>query len=161
MEYAADSDTPSPVANEPVQIQLQLPGGAFTPVASGTTGSDGHFTISTTLPSGGAVRAVFAGDADHSPSSTNGWMLLHSNNVESRLVLDLPPGATFVQAAAARGWQRVTKTGPAVRLEADLGRVGTLHVRWRQEPTPASPPRLRVREAYFWDLRASGSTLTA
>src|SRR3954453_1118913 len=51
-----DAHTKDPVANEPVQIEFTAPGtGATTTVATGTTGSDGRFTISTTLPSGGSV----------------------------------------------------------------------------------------------------------
>src|SRR4051812_4627992 len=54
-----------PIPGEPVQIELQPPGGTtLVPVATGTTGPDGRFTITTTLPSGGYVSAAFAGDTD-------------------------------------------------------------------------------------------------
>src|SRR5439155_10356890 len=80
--------------------------------------------------------------------------------VQSRLSLELPAGTTFVQAATRRGRQQVV-TGPkALRLEADLGRAGAvLQARWRQETGPSKIAQMRVREAHFWDLRATSSTL--
>jgi hypothetical protein len=86
--------TKTPVANEPVQIEIQPPGrGAYTPVASGMTGSDGHFTITTPLPSGGYVRALFAGDTGLASSTSTNWMLLYVAHVPGRLVLDKVPAS--------------------------------------------------------------------
>lgn len=86
----------APVPNEPVQIEIQPPGEQkYVPVATGMTGSDGHFTITTTLPSGGLVLAVFAGDTSLSPgSSSPSWgILLQAAHVPSRLVLDPVPAS--------------------------------------------------------------------
>src|SRR5204862_5254183 len=80
--------------------------------------------------------------------------------VQSRLSLELPAGATFVQAATRRGRQRIVTDPKAVRLEADLGRASAvLQARWRQETSPSKIAQMRVREAHFWDLRATSSTL--
>ncbi|MEV5749822.1 hypothetical protein AB0L00_18535 [Actinoallomurus sp. NPDC052308] len=86
--------TQDPVAGEPVRIELRPPGEtAYVPVATGTTGSDGHFTITTTLPSGGYVAAVFAGDTDLAPSRSTGWTLLQAAHLPSRFVLDPTPAS--------------------------------------------------------------------
>jgi hypothetical protein len=86
--------TNDPVPGEPVQIKLKPPGQSqYVPVATGTTGSDGHFTVTTTLPSGGYVSAAFAGDTGLTPSSSLGWKLLHAAHVPSRLVLDPVPAS--------------------------------------------------------------------
>ncbi|MCW2623891.1 hypothetical protein [Mycobacterium sp.] len=86
--------TKTPVANEPVQIEMQPPGQlAYAPVASGMTGSDGHFTITTPLPTGGEVRALFGGDTDLSSSHSTNWMFLDVAHVPSRLVLDKVPAS--------------------------------------------------------------------
>lgn len=82
--------------DEPVQIQFRPPGqGGFMPVATGTTGSDGQFSVATTLPSGGYVRAAFAGDTGLEPSySDPGWGIhLGATHLPSRLVLDPVPGS--------------------------------------------------------------------
>lgn len=84
----------TPVPSEPVQIEIQPPGeGQFVVVATGTTGTDGQFTISTTLPSGGYVRAAFTGDTGLLPSySSPGFgQLLNAVNLPSRLVLNPIP----------------------------------------------------------------------
>ena len=62
-------------------------------VATGTTGTDGQFTITTTLPSGGYVRAAFTGDTGLLPSySSPGFgLLLNAVNLPSRLVLNPIP----------------------------------------------------------------------
>jgi hypothetical protein len=86
----------TPVPDEPVQIEFEPAGlGVFAPVATGTTGSDGQFTITTTLPSGGSAKAVFAGDTGLMPTSSNpGWgILLQAAHLTSRLVLDPVPSA--------------------------------------------------------------------
>jgi hypothetical protein len=92
----AGGPTRTPVPDEPVQIEIQPPGqGGFVPVATGTTGSDGQFTITTTLPSGGFVRAAFAGDTALAPgySDPQYGILLSATHLPSRLVLDPVPGS--------------------------------------------------------------------
>jgi hypothetical protein len=91
----------TPVASEPVQIEIQPPGqGQFVPVATGTTGSDGQFTITTTLPSGGYVRAAFAGDTGLGASYSNPafGLLLDVVSLPSRLELDPVPGSVSAGA---------------------------------------------------------------
>ncbi|GAB2802609.1 hypothetical protein GCM10027176_04000 [Actinoallomurus bryophytorum] len=88
-----DLRTRAPLAGEPVQIQLKPPGRtAYVPVAAGTTGDDGTFSITTTLPSGGYVEAAFAGDAVRGATQTAA-KLLHVKHVPSRFVLDPIPAS--------------------------------------------------------------------
>jgi hypothetical protein len=79
----------TPVPNEPVQIEVQTPGQQF--VASGTTGSGGQFIITTTVPGGGYVIAVFRGDTGLLPSHSD--LLLGAAQIPSRLVLDPVPAS--------------------------------------------------------------------
>jgi hypothetical protein len=91
-----ESLTKNPVPNEPIQIQIQPPGGTMSvPVAAGTTEADGHFTITTTLPSGGSVSAVFAGDTELAPShSSPAWGIsLRAEHLPSRLMVDPVPAS--------------------------------------------------------------------
>jgi hypothetical protein len=84
----------TPVSNKPVQLEIQQPGlGQYVPIATGTTGTAGQFTIITTLPSGGFVRAAFAGDTGLAPSLSNpSWGInLGATTLPSRLVLDRVP----------------------------------------------------------------------
>ncbi len=86
----------TPVPDEPVQIEFEAPiQGGFVPVATGTTGSGGQFTITTTLPSGGIVRAAFAGDTGLAPafSYPSFGMGLGATHLPSRLVLDPVPSS--------------------------------------------------------------------
>ena len=86
---------------------------------------------------------------------------------QNRLGLDFPPGTFLHQTVIHRGASRVASDGTAespgsvmgTRLETDLGRVGTVHVRWRQGvPSPA--PQAAVREAHLWVVQPSGATLS-
>src|SRR5262249_6842245 len=51
---------------------------------------------------------------------------------QSQLTLLAPQGARYLQAISARGAQRISMDPGGVRLEADLGRVSSLIVHWRQ-----------------------------
>ena len=83
----------TPVSNELVQIEVQPPDlGQFAPVATGTTGSDGHFTIATTLPTGGYVIAAFAGDTGLAPSRSPS-LVVNDTPLPTRLVLDPVPAS--------------------------------------------------------------------
>jgi hypothetical protein len=81
--------------------------------------------------------------------------------VQSRLVLAVPAGATSVLAQAKHGAQHVPANADGVRLEAELGAVRDLHLSWRQEASPPRPARVKFQEAYLWNLRPDGCTLTA
>jgi hypothetical protein len=78
---------------------------------------------------------------------------------QSRLRLTVPAGARYLQAVFGRGAQRVTNDAAGVHLEADLGRVNTLQVRWREEGPPATPAAAQVKELYLWNLRGSTGQL--
>ncbi|MCI0456536.1 MAG: hypothetical protein L0Z62_06100, partial [Gemmataceae bacterium] len=79
---------------------------------------------------------------------------------QSHLTLQLPPGARYLQSGAGReGAQRVTADAGGVQVHADLGRVATLHARWRQDADPAAPPVVQLQEIYLWDLQPAASRL--
>lgn len=77
---------------------------------------------------------------------------------ESHLELKVPSGAQHVQALGARGAQSVDNANGSVQLQAELGRIAAIHVRWRQASGKAIPV-VHVREAYLWNLRPSGTSL--
>jgi hypothetical protein len=80
---------------------------------------------------------------------------------KSRLHLELARGVRFLQTVGRRGAQWLRESGPKLHLEADLGRVGSLHVRWREDGGPTRAAAVQVREAYFWSLRAPSARLLA
>ncbi|MEV5704125.1 hypothetical protein [Actinoallomurus sp. NPDC052274] len=123
------------MAGEPVRIELRPPGeSAYVPVATGTTGSDGHFTITTTLPSGGYVSAVFAGDADLAPSRSTGWTLLQAAHLPSRFVLDPAP-------ASVPAGTPVTFSGTMqVRVDGDWQPFAGAPLTLTMEPGTSSEP---------------------
>jgi hypothetical protein len=76
----------------------------------------------------------------------------------SRLNFTGPEGAERLRAA---NWRGVQETGQGGReLRADLGRDGSVIVRWRQ-PGGTNQVVVRAQEAALWDLDPSGGTLTA
>jgi hypothetical protein len=79
----------------------------------------------------------------------------------SKLALTLPPGARSAQVVSGLGQERTFPEANPPRVEADLGRDGTVLVRWRTRPKVARPLALEVRETYLWDLRPPGGALTA
>jgi hypothetical protein len=86
---------------------------------------------------------------------------------QSRLTLSTPPPTHHLQVLGYRGALR-TADAPAGAagpkgccLEADLGRIGTIHARWYESPAPGPSAPLLVREAYLWDVRPAGSSLAA
>jgi hypothetical protein len=79
--------------------------------------------------------------------------------VQSQLTLSVPAGAQYLHAVFGQGAERVTADAGATRLEADLGRVKTLQVRWRQEGTQPPPAQVQVTELYLWDLKATQGRL--
>lgn len=130
--------TNDPVAGEPVQIELKPPGeSAYVPVATGTTGSDGHFTITTTLPSGGYVSAAFAGDTGLASSRTPGaGSLLHTVHVPSRFVLDPVP-------ASVPAGTPVTFSGTfQVQVDGDWQAFAGAPLTLTMEPGTSSSPRV-------------------
>jgi hypothetical protein len=134
-----DGHTKDPVANEPIRIDFTPPGESkSTPVATGTTGSDGHFTITSTLPSGGTVSAVFAGDAGLAPSDStpHGGLLLQAAHVPSRLVLDPVPAS--VQAGTPVTFSGTMQVQVNGAWQAFQGAPLTLTL----APSSSSPSRL-------------------
>jgi hypothetical protein len=80
---------------------------------------------------------------------------------QSQLTLHAPASARYLQTVGTRegGAQQVQADAGGSRLHADLGRVATLHARWRQESAPAGPATVQVKEAYLWDLQPTASRL--
>jgi hypothetical protein len=79
--------------------------------------------------------------------------------VQSQLSLIAPEGARYLQVVFGRGAQRISPDPQGVRVEADLGRISTLQVHWRQELPQRPPAAVQAKEAYYWDIEASGSRL--
>jgi hypothetical protein len=87
---------------------------------------------------------------------------------ESRLTLsefpicsatvEFPPGSTEMQFMASRGVQRADMGRHAPRLEADLGRIGVVQLRWRSKanvpPTPGT-----VESLHLWDVSETQARL--
>jgi hypothetical protein len=70
-----------------------------------------------------------------------------------------PAGATNLQALAWRGEQHVETDGDRPRLEADLGRVAAVHVRFRVNGPKPPTATVRTQETYLWDLTESAARL--
>jgi hypothetical protein len=81
---------------------------------------------------------------------------------QCQVAVTLPAGSDSAAVLTALGFQRVSAAeNGRVRVEADLGREDSVHLRWR---TPSRSPRstaVQVREAYLWDLRQPVPSLTA
>src|SRR5207244_2023372 len=80
---------------------------------------------------------------------------------QNRLTLTAPAGARFLYAPGGRGRQQVTPLGGSgtdkgLRLEADLGQVSSIHLRWQQAAGDLAgsakepPATVDIREAYLW-----------
>ena len=78
----------------------------------------------------------------------------------ARVVADLPGAARQVQAIGRIG-RRSSVDGERVKLEADLGAVKTVHLRWREGAGMGGTASVKVREGCVWDVSESGAELTA
>ena len=79
---------------------------------------------------------------------------------QSRLTMRVPRGSADLQAPAKYGAQKVSAEGDF--LEAELGRVSApVRVRWLPKGWATRQGEVAYREAYYWDLRVDGSSLTA
>ncbi len=74
------------------------------------------------------------------------------------ITVQAPPGVTFLSAPEARGAQRIIPGNGGSRFEADLGRVGAIHLRW-QISNAVSAQRPQVEEVSMWDLSESAARL--
>ncbi|HEX4611867.1 MAG TPA: hypothetical protein VH092_26970, partial [Urbifossiella sp.] len=77
---------------------------------------------------------------------------------DARLAFAAPPAARQLQAAGRLGEQKGA-SGDPTRIDADLGAVKTVAVRWREGPGGAG--KLTVREGCVWDVSETGAVLTA
>jgi hypothetical protein len=81
--------------------------------------------------------------------------------VQSRLHMELPAAAAYVQATSRCGIETTAAAATAATLDADLGRLGgTVQLHWFQETLPPAPVKVQYREAYVWDLRSDAASLT-
>lgn len=78
----------------------------------------------------------------------------------ARVMADLPGAARQVQAIGRIG-RRSSVDGERVKLEADLGAVKTVHLRWREGTGMGGTASVKVREGCVWDVSESGADLTA
>jgi len=72
--------------------------------------------------------------------------------------VQLSPSSTDAQIIAARGAQRTSSAQSGPRLEVDLGRIGNMHLRWRQS-SAAALPRPVVQAAHLWEITESSERL--
>jgi hypothetical protein len=77
----------------------------------------------------------------------------------SRLTFDLPAPGTRLRATNWRGAARVTAIGRSLRLEAEVGAVSTVAIRWQEGPEGSATGR--VTEAAAWQFGPGSGTLTA
>jgi hypothetical protein len=77
----------------------------------------------------------------------------------SHLALTAPAPATRLQSLSWRGEQRVETDADQPRLEADLGRVGIVQVRWRLESATPKPATIHAQESYLWNMTESAARL--
>lgn len=76
----------------------------------------------------------------------------------TRLAVDLPGTARQVQVVGRIGRQTMTG-GDRVQLQAEVGAVKSLHIRWREGGEGQAT--VKVREGCIWDLTETGAELTA
>ena len=81
------------VANEPVTLTEIPRGGPRTALGTVTTGPDGTFSLTTTLPTVGVIQAVFAGDEAYGPSNSAATAYPGAY-LPARVSLDPPPAVT-------------------------------------------------------------------
>ncbi len=85
--------------------------------------------------------------------------------IQTRLDFEISGPATFARAVAH--WGTFVTSGvkssssPMTRLEADLGRVTNIHLRWRSKVDTDRSPNVSVREAYLWSLSPTSKTMSA
>jgi hypothetical protein len=81
------------VANEPVTLTELPRGGPRAALGTVTTGPDGTFSLTTTLPTLGAIQAVFAGDGAYGPSNS-AVTTYPGTRLPARVSLDPPSPVT-------------------------------------------------------------------
>lgn len=78
---------------------------------------------------------------------------------DSRIHFAAPTSARQLLVVGRQGDQKTTNEKDAVRLEAGLGAIRTVHLRWREGP--GGTAKLGVREGCVWDVSETGHNLTA
>jgi hypothetical protein len=76
----------------------------------------------------------------------------------SSCTVEFPAGVTDTQVLSARGVQHDDQNKS--RIEADLGRSGAIHVRWRL-PDATAPPRAPAHAAHLWEVGEAQSRLVS
>ncbi len=124
--------------------------------ANPATGGAGKYAVPLPGPGRHAVEVRFA-----APVSGTGAEREVKFGVpevpDARLAFAAPPAGRQVQATGRFGEQKAG-ADPA-RIDADLGAVRGLAVRWREGPGGAGT--LTVREGCVWDVSEAGAVLTA
>ncbi|HEY3788423.1 MAG TPA: hypothetical protein VGL71_06180, partial [Urbifossiella sp.] len=78
---------------------------------------------------------------------------------DSRLIFLAPASARQLQTLGRLGEQKIGNEKAAVRLEAGLGSIRTVQLRWREGAGGAAA--IAVREGCVWDVAEPGHSLTA
>jgi hypothetical protein len=76
----------------------------------------------------------------------------------NKLTVSAPVGTTGLQALSWKGAQH-SKMQPEPNLEADLGRVQTVHLLWQVSGNAVSSAPIQVQEVHLWDLSESTERL--
>lgn len=81
-----------------------------------------------------------------------------SESARCRLTFQAPKDARHVQALSCRGQQRALSDSDRQRIEADLGPVKSIYLRWLPAGN-VEPSSFQCSEAYLWDISDSGARL--
>ncbi|HLW66949.1 MAG TPA: hypothetical protein VKS79_16660 [Gemmataceae bacterium] len=76
----------------------------------------------------------------------------------TKLTVSAPAGVTRLQALSWKGAQQL-QMQPEPKLEADLGRVQTVHLLWQAPGAPTTSAPVSVQEVHLWDLSETTARL--
>jgi len=131
--YSADVSARQPIAGKTVAVALQTYW-KTTPLTTATTGADGVFSVTVTLPTPGNVLTTFAGDSEYSGYGTG--YRVDPVTLPTRVTLDPLP-------ASATAYTYVTATG-TVEMQTSDGWI------------PAPGATVRVTDARYAETDAAG-----
>ena len=150
-------------SDNPADVVLRLPGivlaqATVDGVAALPRANGGEFAIPV---AGRGVHTVGLSFVVAYPAGSDGEILFTVPEIPvSRLSFLAPIGASDIRALQWRGGQQTSGAADGVRLEADLGRIGAVHIRWTRASKINREP-VKVQETYLWDLGEQSARLLA
>lgn len=122
------------------------------PAVSSTSGRSGFlFKLAGSGPH--RLRLAFSATT-RSAGADRELRLMIPETPSARLNLRAGKDIRRLQAVVARGSQRLAKLADGTRLDADLGAVPVLQVRWATTDAADKPAIVQVREQYYWELQS-------